>query len=115
MRLAASGLRLTWLCATHGEAQRVNAAYLVALGYGALGHEDAGDSILCDPGLGTYRMRVRPGIQIRLSRNLDKPRGFVNGALGEVQDVYCSREDFVVFSLRLTSGVMVLVHLMLSC
>ena len=38
------------------------------------------------------------------------PRGFVNGALGVVEDVYCSRRDHVVFTLLLTSGIMLLVH-----
>jgi len=40
----------------------------------------------------------------------NKPRAFVNRAQGEVQDVNCSRRDHVVFTLLLTSGVMVLVH-----
>ncbi len=101
LTLAASGHRLTWLCATHPVAQRVNLAYLGALGYGT-DFEDVHDTILCDPGIGSYRMLIRPGMQIRLSRNLDKPRGFVNGALGEVQDVSCSQRNQVAFSLRLT-------------
>ena len=47
---------------------------------------------------------------IRFSRNLDMLRGFVDGALGQAVDVYCSRRDHVVFTLLLTSGIMLLVH-----
>ncbi len=109
LTLAASGRRLTWLCATHRTAQRVNIAYLGALGYGG-DFEHVQDTIPGDPGIGSYRMLIRPGMQIRLSRNLAKSRGFVNGALGEVQDVYCSQRNQVVVSLLLTSGIIVLVH-----
>ncbi len=76
LTLAASGRRLTWLCATHPVAQRVNVANLGALGYGS-DFEHVQDTIPCDPGIGSYPMLIRPGMQIRRSRNLDKPRVLV--------------------------------------
>ena len=52
----------------------------------------------------------RPGVWIRLSRNLDKPRGFVNGALGRIEEVFRHDHEACVFSLRLMSGTMVMVY-----
>ena len=52
-------------------------------------------------------MLAKPGITVRLTRNVDKPRGFVNGAVGIIQEVF-SRE---VFSVKLVSNdALVLVH-----
>ena len=40
---------------------------------------------LCDPNTKSeLRILARPGLLIRLRRNFDKQRGFVNGALAEV-------------------------------
>jgi hypothetical protein len=52
----------------------------------------------------------RIGVWIRLTRNLDKARGFVNGALGQIDEVFRHDRGVVVFSLRLVSGTMVMVH-----
>ena len=63
-------------------------AYLEFLGYGnASSILDAEDAFASDPDCGGERMKVRRGMWLRLSRNLDKDRGFVNGALGRVEDV----------------------------
>ena len=55
-------------------------------------------------------MRVRPGMWLRLTRNLDKRRGFCNGAMGQVVDVLHSDGMNVIFTMRLTHGTMVIVH-----
>ena len=57
-------------------------------------------------------MFIRNGLMIRLTGNLDKTRGFVNGALAEVVDVLSETQGkgVAVFSARLTTGAMILVH-----
>ena len=52
------------------------------------------------------RIVLRPGLRLRLSRNLDKGRGFVNGALCTIMEVL-SRSVAVV---TLTTGRLVLLH-----
>ena len=59
-----------------------------------------------DPKVNSGPIYVKAGLQIRLTRNLDKDRGFVNGAVGTIEDVLSP----CVFTLKLSSGVMVLVH-----
>ena len=54
------------------------------------------------------RLVIRDGLYIRLTRNLDKDRGFVNGAIGVIEVVLDA--DVGVFLLRLTTGTLVLVH-----
>ena len=64
---------------------------------------------LCDPSTkSNLRIVARKGILIRLNRNFDKQRGFVNGAYVEVVDSLCGN---AVFTARLIgTGNMVLVH-----
>ena len=64
---------------------------------------------LCDPSTKSeLRILARPGLLIRLSRNFDKQRGFVNGALAEVCEALRGNS---IFTARLVgSGNMVLVH-----
>ena len=52
------------------------------------------------------RIVAKVGLLIRLTRNMDKDRGFVNGALGVVHHVI----DRSVFLVRLTTGNLVLAH-----
>ena len=59
-----------------------------------------------DPAQCTERLVFLEGMQIRLTRNLDKDRGFVNGALGTVKKVL-NRQTFVV---ETPEGVLLLVH-----
>ena len=72
----------TWQTATNAGAEEICRA--------ALRHHGISDAALargfvCDPQTkSTLRILARPGIIIRLSRNLDKHGGFVNGALAEV-------------------------------
>ena len=64
---------------------------------------------LCDPASkSTLRIVAKSGLIIRLSRNFDKGRGFVNGALAVICE---SLDGNRVFTARLmSSGNMVLVH-----
>ena len=45
---------------------------------------------------------------MRMTRNLDKDRGFVNGALGTVVDAL--NDERTIFTVRLTTDAMILVH-----
>ena len=67
------------------------------------------DGYLCDTASKSeLRILARPGIVVRLTRNLDKQRGFVNGATGVVE--YSLRGN-AVFVVRLVgTGNLVLVH-----
>jgi hypothetical protein len=57
---------------------------------------------------GANRLIIIVGMRLRLTRNLDKDRGFVNGAIGVVTMIL-NREG-TVFIMKLTHGAVVLVH-----
>jgi hypothetical protein len=59
-----------------------------------------------DPNMGGGDVVVIPGMRVRLTRNVDKERGFVNGAVAEIE--YVLKKD--VFVARTPSGVRILVH-----
>ena len=54
------------------------------------------------------KVLIRTGMVVRLSRNLDKDRGFCNGAPGEV--VTMLSLDPPVFVVKLSHGALVVVH-----
>ena len=88
----------------------VNYEFLYQLGYGTKEEIcSAPDAFACDPDYGSHPMIIRAGMWLRLSRNLDKDRGFCNGALGKVIEVF-QYSNGPVFVMRLTHGVLVLVH-----
>ena len=70
---------------------------------------DLTSGLLCDPATKSdLRILARKGILIRLSRNFDKQRGFVNGVLARIEE---SLRGNAVFTARLVgTGNMVLVH-----
>ena len=74
-----------------------------------IGEHDLEGGYLCDPSSkSTLRLLARPGIVVRLTRNFDKQRGFVNGAVGTVCE---SLEGNAVFTVRLHgTGNLVLVY-----
>ena len=47
---------------------------------------------------------------LRLTRNLDKISGFVNGAIGQVESLLVHKPHLIVFTKLLSTGVRVLVH-----
>ena len=61
-----------------------------------------------DPKVRAGGIVIRVGLYIRLTRNLDKDRGFVNGAICVIHTVLSEQDG--VFVGRLTSGNLVLVH-----
>ena len=56
----------------------------------------------------SLRILCRPGLMYRLTRNLDKRRGFVNGALAVCVESLMGNEVFIV--RLVSSGNLVLVH-----
>ena len=101
-----SGRPFTWLTSTNAGAAEVCAAALACRG---ITSAELDEGYECDPNSkSTLRILARPGIIIRLTRNFDKGRGFVNGATAEVCESLRGNE---VFTARLIgSGNMVLVH-----
>ena len=100
------GEPFTWLTCTNAGASEVCEAALATMGISKL---DISGGYLCDPSSKSdLRILARPGIVVRLTRNFDKSRGFVNGALGVVCE---SLRGNAVFTARLVgTGNMVLVH-----
>ena len=101
-----TGELFTWLTCTNAGASEVCEAALRNLG---ISPSSLDDGYLCDPASKSdLRILARPGIVIRLTRNLDKSRGFVNGATAVVE---YSLEGNAVFVARLVgTGNLVLVH-----
>ena len=95
-----------WLTCTNAGAEEVCAA---ALWVNGITEEDLEMGYLCDPtSKSGLRILARRGIVVRLTRNLDKQRGFVNGAVGEVLESLRGNVCFVVRLLG--TGNFVLVH-----
>ena len=104
MAIAADqGRHFIWLTVTNKGAQTINEHGCAAVG---ITPELLATAPHGDPKVHAGPVYAKPGVMIRLTRNLDKDRGFVNGAIGEVVDVLSDR----VFTLRLSCGTMVLVH-----
>ena len=102
---------MTWLTSLTKGAMAVNYEYLFQLGYGTREEIAAcDDAYPCDPDAGDFPIIVRPGMWLRLTRNLDKDRGFCNGALGLVRELLRVGPGGPVFTMQLTHGCMVLVH-----
>jgi hypothetical protein len=94
-----------WLTSTNRGASEVCAAALRCIGVA----KEAETGHLCDPATKSgLRILARKGVLIRLSRNFDKQRGFVNGAYAIIEDAVSGN---AVFTARLIgTGNMVLVH-----
>ena len=94
------GKPFTWLCVTNAGAQKVNEAivemkqFAARAPYEPFKAEHGGTVRLCE------------GVLLRLSRNMDKPRGYVNGAMATVEHVFSP----AVAIIRLHTGTKVLLH-----
>ena len=66
----------------------------------------AGRGILSDPAYGEQNFIAVEGARVRLTQNLDKERGFVNGATGVITQVL----EPDVFVVTTSEGVLILVH-----
>ena len=83
-----------WLCVTNKGANTINHK---ALEQDGVSEADLTSGYPGDSNAGASTMYIKPGIWIRLSRNLDKQRGFVNGALAQVNIHYLgSVGDYVM-------------------
>ena len=91
---------------THKGVQRVNLAALRCLKDPIDAEMLVGEGYPSDPSVSAGNLILRVGLRLRVSRNLDKPRGFVNGALGTIKSVL-SR---CVATVLLDTGKLVLVH-----
>ena len=103
---AARGKVFTWLTSTNKGASSVNRA---ALAHRGISDDDLLAGYPCDPASkSNLRILFRRGLVYRLTRNLDEPRGFVNGALAVGYESLHGDEVFIV--RLLSSGNLVLVH-----
>jgi len=100
------GQVFTWLTSTNAGAAEVCRAALRVAG---IDEDQLSGGYLCDPASKSpLRMLARPGIKVRLTRNFDKQRGFVNGATGTVWE---SLRDNAIFTVKLHgTGNFVLVY-----
>ena len=96
----------TWLTATNRGAAEVCEAALAEVG---ISKKDLEGGYVCDPtSKSTMRILARPGLVLRLTRNLDKQRGFVNGALAVViESLY---GNAVIIAQLVGTGNFVLIH-----
>jgi hypothetical protein len=97
------GKHFLWLCVTNKGAAEINSAALELRGVTRAQIDAAWPG---DPNVVSCNIFPSAGLMVRLTRNLDKERGFVNGAIGEIVTVLTAN----VFTVRLTSGTMCLVH-----
>ena len=82
---------------------------MAALSNLGITQKDLEAGFLCDPATkSALRILLRPRLLLRLSRNLDKGRGFVNGAFAEVVEPL--RGNAVCVARLLSSGNYVLIH-----
>ena len=107
---ADAGEPFAWLTCTNAGASEVCAAALKVVGVSAAA---LAEGYLCDPASKSeLRIVARSGVIVRLTRNFDKQRGFVNGAVAVVCE---SLRGNAVFTARLVgTGNMVLIHPMME-
>ena len=111
-----TGKLFVWLCVTNKGVRDVNIAAISQLSPPITEADLLSRGFPTDPNVGKNGyIVIRSGITIRLTRNIDKERGFVNGAIAVVCDML---EDYnpsegrhtCIFTARLTTGAMILVH-----
>ena len=107
------GKLFVWLCVTNKGVRDVNLAAISQLDPPITEADLESRGFPTDPNVGKNGyIVVRPGITIRLTRNIDKERAFVNGAIAVVVDVLedCNPSEgrrACIFTARLTTGTMI--------
>ena len=105
-RLRVARLWFSWLTCTNAGASEVCAAALKVVGVSTAA---LAGGYACDPNSKSeLRIVAQPGVVIRLTRNFDKQRGFVNGAVAVVCESLRGNEVFTARLLGTCS--MVLLH-----
>ena len=101
-----AGRPFIWLTCTNKGASEVCEPALEQTG---ISRVQLQSGYLCDPASKSdLRILARPGVVLRLTRNLDKRRGFVNGVTAIVEEPLRGNS---VFTARLVgTGKLVLVH-----
>eukprot|EP00959_Pyramimonas_sp_CCMP1952_P361237 7565383-Pyramimonas_sp.AAC.1 len=85
-----TGIPFTWLCATNKGSEEVSAAALRLAGVTPKELEAGFDP---DPASRVQiKIVAKPGLLVRLTRTLDKVRGFVNGATAVIYESLCGNE-----------------------
>jgi hypothetical protein len=113
---ARSGKLFVWLCVTNKGVRDVNLAAISQLDPPITEEDLTSRGFPTDPSVGKHQyIVIRGGITIRLTKNIDKERGFVNGAIAVVCDVLVDYNPSegrhtCIFTARLTTGSMILVH-----
>ncbi|CAK0851570.1 unnamed protein product, partial [Prorocentrum cordatum] len=102
-----AGKYFTFLTVTNAAARALNLLRL-RMEFGIDEEELGAHGVPGDPGAGGGRMIFRKGMRLRLTRNIDKDQGFVNGCLGHVEEVLSVQPP--VFVLRTTENTRLLVH-----
>jgi len=97
----------SWLCVTNAGADKINSAALSLLG---IAEDQLSQGFYGDPKVQASKLYITEGLCIRLTRNIDKEKGFVNGAMGVVEKVLDPEGARAIFTLKLTTGSMLLVH-----
>ena len=105
-----------WLCVTNKGVRNLNLPAISQLDPRINEKDLISRGFPTDPDVGEKGyIVIRPGITIRLTKNMDKERGFVNGAIAVVVDVLVdynpsAGRNSCIFTARLTTGSMILVH-----
>ena len=103
------GKAFTFLTVTNKGAHALNRRCLqlhLGLSSDELDEKMNSSGLIGDPQAGVGGMFFEVGMRIRLTRNLDKDRGFVNGAVGVIEMMLIDR----IFVLRTPQDVRLLVH-----
>ena len=101
-----TGKSFTFLTVTNKGAAAINKEWVRQSFPAAAASLAAGGGHLGDPAYGEERLCFQVGMRVRLTHNLDKDRGFVNGATGHIHHMLGSN----VFVLKTMAGVLLLVH-----
>lgn len=103
----AIGKDFTFLTVTNRGTQELNLARLRAeFRESAERIEKMEGCVLGDPAAEAGLLDLQPGMRVRLTRNLDKERGFVNGNVGVIETMLTKE----VFIMKTVQGTKLLVH-----